>query len=158
MRTFGEQTRPTIFLTIESHKLHKEFDVPSGTPVRYGQPVKLNAQGQAVPLAAGDNKNLMIGVSMHDSQRNIYGPPQKITVIMRGYTTILCRAGNAAVNAGPVQLQSYTSIVGPADEDAKYEAWYGLNIVEQAAATDADILGWAIEPAAANGDVEVVIF
>lgn len=157
MRTFGEQTRPTIFLTIESHKLHKEFDVPSGTPVRYGQPVKLNAQGQAVPLVAGDNKNLMIGVSMHDSKRNIYGPPNKITVIMRGYTTILCRAGNVAVNPGPVQIQSFLSIHGPSDEDQN-EPWYGLNIVEQAAATDADILGWAIEPAAANGDVEVVIF
>lgn len=165
MKTFGEKTRPTIFLTIESHKLHKEFEVPNGTVIRHGQPVKLNTAGQVVPLVAGDNRNLCIGVSMHNSAQNIYGTGL-VTILMKGFSTILCRAASAAVNAGPVQIVGYVSEVGPplltngkwTGATDKDEPWYGINTVEQAAATDADIFGWAIEQAGAGEDVEVVIF
>lgn len=156
MRTFGENTRPTIFLTIESHKLHKEFTVPAATPVRYGQPVKLTATGEVVPLAAADNRNLCIGVSIHNSAQNPYGSSQ-VTVLMKGFSTILCKA-SAAVTAGLVALSGYSNEVGPDEPEGKTEPWYGLNTVAQATATDANIFGWAIESADADGTVEVVIF
>lgn len=156
MKTFGEATKKTIFLTVESHKLHKEFFVPAGTTVRYAQPVKLDADGNVVPLAAGDNRNLCIGVSIHNSPKNPYGSSQ-VTVLMKGFSSILCRAASA-VTAGPVQITGYVSEVGPGDPEAETDTWYGRNTVEQALATDADIFGWAIEPADADGDVEVVIF
>lgn len=156
MKTYGEQTRPTIFLTIESHKLHKEFLVPQATPVRFSQPVKLTPDGEVVPLAPGDNRNLCIGVSIHNSVQNPYGSSQ-VTVLMKGFSTILCQASDDVV-AGPVQLSGFENVVGPNDPEGKTEAWYGLNTVEQAAATDADIFGWAIEPAEEGGPVEVVIF
>lgn len=164
--TFGQSTRPTILLKTESHKLHEEFEVQAGSTIRYSQPVKLNTDGTVSPLEAGDNRNLCIGYSIHNSDQNIYGNG-RVTVALKGYTKILCQAAGA-VNAGPVKLAAaeFNSIVGPPETNGKFtgasykdEPWYGLNVVEAATGpTDVAIIGHAIEQAADGETVEVIFF
>lgn len=146
MNTFGNKTKPTVFLTHESHKLHKEFAV--ATAVYKTQPVKLNSAGAVVPLAAGDNRNLCIGISIHNAKAG-----ENATIMMKAFATILCKVdpdASAALVAGPVQIKSYES-------DTTVTPAWGTNVVEAAAATDVDIFGIAIEGGVAGAYVEVIV-
>lgn len=160
MLTYGRKTGSTVILSSEAHKLHKSFRVAkpesNAVPVRKSQPVKLTADGEITPIAANDNRNLVLGISIHDAR-----PGERATIIMKGHAIILCQA-SSTVAPGPVQYTGYASS-NPAGSAATAlpenptEEWYGVNTVEVAAATDVDIFGQAIE-AAANGEpVEVVV-
>lgn len=155
MEIYGSVTPPALFITNEAHKLHRAFTVASGVQVRRTQPVKLTTTGEITPLVQGDNSNLSIGISIHDSNAG-----EEATVIMKGYATITAKATAAALNAGLVSYEGYTSVnpttntVLPSKPN---EPLYGNILVAAAAATDADILGWAVEAAASGAYVEVVV-
>lgn len=162
LTTYGEQTQPAVFLSVEAHKLHRSFTVAAGSIVRKTQPVKLTTDGEVVPLTAGDNRNLSIGISTHDGAAG-----DRVTIVMKGFSTILCKAGTgatpAAVNAGPVQYEAYSSLTpaGTGTTALPKESLtplYGNVQVSNAAATDADLFGWAVEQADGGEFVEVVVF
>lgn len=134
--TLGSETT-TIFLKgVENHKLHHEFE--AGAALKAGQMVKLNATGQIVALAAGDNQDLFVGVLIHDTDSGDLG-----TVATRGYT-ILRAESSAALTPGPVQAGTFD----------------GTNLVNEfATSTGHDkSIGWALDVAlAANEEIRVLI-
>lgn len=155
MNTYGDKTKPTVVLTHESHKLHKEFT--AGAAIGRSQAVKLNSTGLAVPMVAGDNRNLCIGASIHFAAAS----GENITVVCKPFLTLLCRA-SAAITPGPVKLAGYYTdpdMKNNAGIGEKGPAW-GVNIVAPGAAagTDADFFGIAIEGGAANDFIEVIVF
>lgn len=155
MNTYGDKTRPTVVLTHESHKLHKEFT--AGAKIGRSQAVKLNATGLAVPMAAGDNRNLCIGISIHGAAAS----GENVTVVCKPFLTLLCRA-TAEITPGPVKLAGYYSepdLYNSATIGQKGPAW-GVNTVAPGAATgaDADFFGIAIEGGDADTFVEVIVF
>lgn len=154
MNTYGDKTPKTVILTHESHKLHKEFMV--GTAVGRSQAVKLNSTGSIVPLVAGDNRNLCIGVSIHTRPAG-----ENATVVCKPFLTLLCRA-SAAITPGPVKISGYYTDPNFKDQANIGEngpAW-GVNIVAPGAAagTDADFFGIAIEGGEADDLIEVIVF
>lgn len=142
MNTFGQKTKPTVFLTHESHKLHKEFT--TAAVVKRSQPCKIDATGKVVPLAAGDHRNLCIGISIHNAAAG-----ENVTLVMKAFLTLLCQSP-AATAAGPVQIVGYA-------EDTTVSPVWGVNTVETCAAADVDFFGVAIEPGTAGGYLEVIV-
>ena len=142
--TFGDATKPTLFLNSEAHKLHREFEVAAATTIYPSQPVKLNAAGEVVPLGAADENHLCIGHSLHKNPAT-YG--ERITVVMKGHLHVLAKAGAAAVDAGPVKWASFDPTAGA---NAGYHVY-------AAAATNVTTQGHAIEPGAINGFMEIVL-
>lgn len=154
MNTFGDKTQPTVILTHESHKLHKEF--VAGAAIGRSQAVKLNSDGEVIPLETGDNRNLCIGVSIHFGAEN-----DLVTVVMKPFLTLLCRA-SATIVPGPVNVTGYytnPALKQKAAIGEKGPGW-GCNIITQGTATGADgaHFGIALEGGAANGFIEVVVF
>lgn len=154
MNTFGKKTPPTVILTHESHKLHTEFVV--GATIGRSQAVKVDEDGELVPLEAGDNRNLCIGISAHFAVAGGLA-----TVIMKPYLTLLCRAGGT-IAPGPVKVSGYYT-----DPNRKQSAdigedgpGWGTNIVVQGAAdgSDADFFGITVQEAAVDGFVEVYVY
>lgn len=95
MNHIGDQTPQATFLTVEVHKLHKEFS--AAAPVKIGQPVKLTADGEITPLLAADAAYLKIGDSIHNAAAGGLA-----TIMMRGHVEMTVEAA-AAQDAGPVK-------------------------------------------------------
>lgn len=152
MNTFGNVTPKTIILTTEAHKLHRAFIVGTGAKIWKGQQVKLNAVGDVVPTVAGDGTKDCIGVSIHtrqdtDSPFPYASEGAEVTVVMRGYITILQKA-NAALVPGPVKL---------ANVDANGISRY-INTVNTGSTPDLNCDGWSLDVASAqNDDIRVVL-
>jgi len=127
----------TLFLKSESHKLHQEFTVKTGSSVNKGDLVKLHTDGTILPLADDEAQvgSVMVGVSLHDAAAG-----ELATVACRGYMIMFAEA-SAALNAGPVKM---TAVAGGEGEKVEY-----ANIVTDGQATQA---GQSLDSAAADGD------
>ena len=126
----------TIYLNdVESHKLHLEFEVGTGSTVKKGSPVVLNNDGTVRPITGttGADNTAIIGYSIHDGKAG-----ELITVGMRAYAVVYAEAA-AAQNAGMVFA------VNTAPTDAIYTRW--------ATAAASTMHGWALDDAAAAGDI-----
>ena len=161
---FGQTTHHVIHKT-ESHKLHQGFSVydsESAGDVRIGMPVKLldSADFTVAPLEVDDNSNLCIGVAIHDTDieafnagstpRNsmlvTYGDKQ-VTVAMRAAMIIIGGAKEeigdppvgGAIVPGPVRYLGYR------EPDPDRFPHPGINIFENCAADDDEMIGWALE-------------
>lgn len=148
MNTYGGRTNPTVVVNHESHKLHLEF--VAGAAIGRSQPVKLNSSGAVVPLAAGDNRNLCIGFSIHFGAVG-----DNVTVVCKPFLTLLCQA-DGEVAPGPVQIVGYFQ--DPDLGNDKVGPKWGVNTVATATATDVDFLGLAIEGGADEALIRVVMF
>lgn len=148
--SFGKKTHHVLHKA-ESHKLHESFSVLSGGDVRVGMPVKLvtTEDFTVAPLAAADNKNLCIGVAIHDtafaeaaanSVKNTYDS-NKVTVMMKAFTTVMGATAAAAAEPivpGPVKFLGF--VAGTSDFPQK-----GVNTFVNCLPTDVLMIGWALE-------------
>lgn len=117
----------TVFLKgVESHKIHHEFEVATGSTVKVGQPVKLNNDGLVVAAAAGDG-DVILGYSIHDGAAG-----EMVTVAMRAYTIVYAMT-SAAVNAGAVEYG------GVSTEGPVYMLYANVTTGSQ--------VGWALDKA-----------
>lgn len=139
--TFGSPT--TSIIKNEFNGLHLEFEV-GATNIKIGQPVKLDATGKVVPLAANDNQALMIGHSIHNGTGG-QTPASKVTVAMKA-RAVVNALSNAALNPGPVKYASTDATTGK----VKYAT---LGVSEEALT-----VGFALEVAAgANEEILVAV-
>lgn len=126
MPTFvGDQTKQALFLNVESHKLHLAFTAGNGT-IRKGDQVKIQADGSVIPLAAGDNASLSLGVVIKSGTGKNPAPAgEEVTVAVKGYAVLTAEAGAASVPAGPVKFSAqgtnYQRYI-PATDDATTQA------------------------------------
>lgn len=130
--SLGTETKSIIIAEFKG--LHYEFEV-GATAVKLGQPVKLDANAKIVPLAAGDNEKLCIGISIHTSA---VGAKATVAMKARGITEAL--AGAAINPIAPVKYSAFDSVTGK----CKY---VNIGGGEEALTT-----GWALEVAAALDD------
>lgn len=132
---FGEKSKTVFLNDVEAHKLHLEFEVGTGATVKKGQPVVLNNDGTVRPIAgtAGADNVALIGYSIHDGAAG-----EMITVGMRAYAVTYAEAAGVQ-NAGMVFA------VATAPTDPTYVRW--------ATAAAATMHGWALDDAAAAGDL-----
>ena len=106
--------------------------------VRPGMPVEINpATGKIIPLANDGNLEY-IGVSLHTSKGG-----ELVTVAMRGYAVIFAEASEA-LSPGPVNWNNYNE---PTER----------NRYNQTSVTTITFQGWALDSAAAAGDVIRVV-
>ena len=134
---FGADTS-TIFLKVENHKLHQEFEVVAGTDIKRGQPVVLETVGTVDIAADGDTPDLIIGVAMQDADAG-----ELVTVMMRGHAVIFC------------EWKAASSVAGAVTFDA-YNATTGYNEVDDDTVTWANMWGWALD-AGDDGDITRVV-
>ena len=129
----------TRILKHESHKLHHEFTVKTGSAARIGQPMKLDANGTVVPMVLLNEEHLCIGYAMIDAAADEY-----VTIAVRGYTILFAETQGALV-AGPVQYDDFGS--------------QPLDLPEfVVAATNAVTVGWCLDQAAgANELVRILV-
>ena len=134
--TLGSATT-TIFDRSEMHKLHLEFT--AGGTLKPGQLVKLDTDGTVIAAVAQDPKFEIIGICIHDAVED-----DLVTVIVKGFTVVFAEAGEASLNAGPVEVgafnsttlyQEYNAATG-ADDDAKNNVTVGQNLTQ--ATSDGD--------------------
>ena len=106
--------------------------------VRPGMPVEINpATGKIIPLANDGNLEY-IGVSLHTSKGG-----ELVTVALRGYAVIFAQASEV-LSPGPVNWDSY--------DETKQENKYN-----QTSVTTITFQGWALDAAAAAGDIIRVV-
>lgn len=129
----GEPSK-TLFLKQENHKLHHEFEVAAANTIKRGNLITLNTDGEAVLAADGAKATAVIGYSIHDANAG-----ELITVVMKAHTIIFAKP-NGILNAGPVAYD------GTNDEDTSY------NSFDAPAVELDDVVGWAIDKAAAADD------
>lgn len=141
---FGEQTKSVFLKSIESHKLHQEFEVKAGVSVKQGQPLKLvAADGTVEPAAAGDKANLIIGVAVQSRAAG-----ELVTVGMKAFTIVWAQSLGALV-AGPVKMAA-----APADPlYCGYEASTAVDQATTPALDYSDVVGWALDAAAGAGEL-----
>ena len=162
---FGRVTNHVIHKS-ESHKLTQSFFVPhdDADDVHVGMPVKLSPADDFTvqPLALGDNRNLAIGIALHDtdiagaaagstpsnSVLTTYGD-LKVTVAMKAYAIIIGTAiafdtpNGGAIVPGPVKYLGY-------DTGTDRFPQAGVNQFMNCAADDAAMIGWALEAIAVD--------
>lgn len=135
---FGEKTR-TLFLKSESHKLHHAFE--AAAVIKAGQPVKLNAAGEAVPAVANEQAGVIIGYSVHNA-----GVSDVATVMMKPFLIVFAEP-KAAVDAGPV------SYGGPATDDRF------ISVKAEAVAGNGSQIGFALDQSTgADETIRVALF
>ena len=105
MDHIGGKTKQALFLNEEAHKLHVAFTV--ATEVKAGQPVKLNTDGEIVPLGNADGKHLLIGHAIKDGKVD-----EEISVIMCGHARITAAASINNLDPGPVKWASFDGTTG----------------------------------------------
>lgn len=152
--TNGNTTLST-FNKLESQKLFSEFDV-SGV-VHKGQPVKLTAAGAVEAALATDPASVVIGVSIHEGN-SIYGAT--VVVSLKGFGIINCFA-SAAVAPGPVTYDGYDTTKAYPGTQKEFAGYNKVKtFVFDSAATvnvQSTVFGWAIDAAAAAGDIVRVV-
>lgn len=126
----------TLFLKSESHKLHQEFEVATGQTVYKGQPVILTTTGtvQAAADAGANAPHVVIGICIHDGAAG-----DLVTVRMKAQAITWGEAGTASLNAGPVLYYAYNTTTNMVE-------------VDDASVTAANVCGWALDAATADGD------
>lgn len=170
MNTFGNVTPLAVWLTLEAHKLHREF--PIVADVFSGGPVKLNTVGQITPLVTGDSEIVRIGYSIHNRSLTDVNQPFpyqngssgsiNATIAMRGFLTINALSG-AAVTTGPVKFAgmvtnpNYVASVGASQGDPGIPQKVP-SYINAVIGTDLVNDGWAVTTASASGQtIEVVL-
>lgn len=134
MQALGGPIGKTIFLKgAESHKLHQAFTVATEQEIKVGQPIVLNAAGEAVAAAADATTVNIVGYSIH---KGVAG--DVITVAMKAYGIIYAMS-NAAVNAGGV------AYAGQNTKDKDY-----VSVKTAAAGTQ---FGWCLDKASAENEI-----
>jgi len=134
----GDKTR-TLILKSESHKLHHAFE--AAAVIKTGQPVKLNAAGEAVPAVADEKARLIIGYSVHNAE-----VADVATVMMRPYLIVFAEP-KAAVDAGPVAYG------GQATDDRF------MSVKTEAVAGDGSQIGFALDQSTgADETIRVALF
>lgn len=133
--SLGNPTVNKGFLKSESHKLHQAFTVAAATTIYKAQPVKLNATGEVVPAAADEAKEVVIGFAVFGAEAT-----EEVTVVMKSASIAYYTAADAF---DPTNLITYSGFDVPTE----------YNQVKTALATAANSLGWALDVAAAPGDV-----
>lgn len=135
----GTKTVNKSFLTSESYKLHIAFIAAAA--VEAGQAVKLDATGKIIPCVTLEDKSVVIGYSMFKTAIG-----DTATIIMKSASVIMAQATEVT---NPTDLISYDGFDGAT----------GYNKVIVTGATVANQIGYALEPAAAIGDIiEVALF
>lgn len=133
---FGVDTKRTLILKHESHKLHHEFEV-GADGIKRGQPAVLNADGTISAAAAGAAGNTVVGYSVHNAAEG-----ELATLVMRPFLIVFAQV-NQATDAGPVAYG------GQSNDDDDY-----ANFTAIAAAGDmGPQVGFALDPATAAGDM-----
>jgi len=142
---FGEQTKSVFLKSIESHKLHQEFEVKVGVSVVQGQPLKLvAADGTVEPAGAGELNHLIIGYALQNRAAG-----ELVTVGMKAYGIVWAQS-LGALAAGPVMVSA------TAPTDPFYRAYEAVVL---ATANGADTVGWSLDAAAGVGElIRVAIY
>jgi hypothetical protein len=139
---FGTDTR-TIILKSESHKLFEEFEVAAAQTVAKGQPVVISGNELVSPAGIAATTQQIIGISMHDA---IAG--ELITVMVKGWAITFVECETALLVAGPVKLGGV----------ATFNPLTGYVMIDDAAVSHLNQIGWAIEGGVAIGDIVRVIW
>lgn len=135
-------TSKTVFLATEEYKI--SFQATASVALSSGQPVKLTTNGQLAVWTSADGRSACIGVVYGD-----HASGELATVLSRGCMIIYGIAA-AIQNAGLVTVSAYdsTTLVGGAK---------GYNVFA-ITVTDTQIIGWALDAAAAaNALIRVLI-
>lgn len=99
--TLGTPATTLFDYDVEAHKLNLEF--VANTAIKAGQAIVLNANEKVDPAAAAADRETIIGYAIMDAAIGA-----NVTVAMRPFAVIYAESG-AALNAGPVQLGTYTA-------------------------------------------------
>jgi hypothetical protein len=132
--TLGTETKSVFINEAESHKLHLEFVVATGSTVYKSTPVKLHTDGTIKPLAAGESPVLSIGVAIHDGVADA-----RVTVAMKAYCVVRASALETSFVAGPVKFQDYDVT----NERGRYS---------KTTVTYANCVGWSLSAGTAADD------
>ncbi len=97
--TLGQKTKTTFIKDFDGHDIFEEFE--AGEAIKIGQPIKMGADGKAVPAAAGEVSDNVIGTSIHEREAGEY-----VTVATR-FRCIIFGLSTAAETGGPVEYAGY---------------------------------------------------
>jgi len=142
--TFGEKTVNIVYKK-EAQKLHEAFTVASGETIHEGELVKLNAAGELIPAATG-NQLEVIGYCI--THKKTFNAPvsvvEELSVAMRGYATLKASAKEDGLLPGAVM----------------YAGWDATNnrpYFSQNSVTETTVAGWALIAGDQNDEIRVVI-
>ena len=109
--------------------------------IRKGMPVELDSvnEGEIKPATTATMDLTSIGISAHDAEAG-----EEVAVICRGNAILVCKASGGALVPGPVRYVSY-------------DYTNGRIYVDQTSVTAANCYGWAIESAAQDADIKVLV-
>lgn len=141
LTAFGGVSKTIFINEIESHKLHLAFEVAAEQTIKRGQPAKLDADGNAVPMAGdGSDAHQLVGYSIHNGKAGSI-----ITLGVVGFAVVFAMAKTALV-PGPVMY------VGQNATDTDYSDY------EDTGATAATMNGIALDVASApNAIIRVLL-
>ncbi len=97
----GQETKTTFIKDFDGRDIFEELE--AGADIKIGAPIKMAADGKAIPFAAGDDVNLLIGTSIHERVAGEF-----VTVATRFRAIQFC-ISDAAVVPGPVEFGGYNA-------------------------------------------------
>lgn len=107
---FGGTTPRVVIYKSESHKLHQAFPVKASVKIYAGNPVAITADG-TIELLTKDNEANYLGIAVTDNNNPAYkesanAGPVEVTVAVQGFMIINAISAEAALNAGPVEIDT----------------------------------------------------
>jgi len=142
--TFGDKTR-TIVYKKEINKLHEAFPVASGETIHEGELVKLNAAGELIPAATGNQIEVIGYCITHKKDFNApVSVVEELSVAMKGYATVLASAKEDGLVPGAVMYAGY--------DTANNRPFFSQNSV-----TENTIAGWALTAGDQLDEIKVVL-
>lgn len=107
---FGGTTPRVVIYKSESHKLHQAFPVKASVKIYAGNPVAITPDG-TIELLTDDNEANYLGIAVTDNNNPAYkesanAGPVEVTVAVQGFMIINAISAEAALNAGPVKIDT----------------------------------------------------
>lgn len=107
---FGGTTPRVVIYKSESHKLHQSFPVKASVTIYAGNPVAITADG-TIELLTEANEANYLGIAVTDNNNPAYkesanAGPVEVTVAVQGFMIINAISAEAALNAGPVEIDT----------------------------------------------------
>ena len=140
--SLGDVTQNIFEEGPEAHKLHMEFVVATGSSVRRGIHVKMNATGEVVEASADDDAGEVIGVAKFGAAAD-----ERVTIVMRGFAAVWALCGAASTVPGPAKLGAIIASA-TSDEATDPSLRKYINTVSPAVAViDFSLfVGWVLTP------------